>query len=637
MTIRTVETRQEELDAFHLEVFGASGPMTQAPSGELRGPGNELDDAEVLALARANPKFAKLHDTGDWGAFKQYPSRSEAAFYCLIVLAHYTAGDGDQMWSIFREGELWTETCEEKTLKYDIPKAIGRQWGKWYDGGGGLFEPLPRFTFAELAARIEKTDDALEIIGPIADDVAKSGLSWSEINLLHMQIKRKTKVTMASLRADAAKAVGAPALNHKAVAQELIDSFGAGNLLGCKYGTFAYENGLWRVLHPQALAGKTIEVTKSENVTNAVIESIAGLARKMVFRDGHEFDVNRDGINVANGTLYWNGRAWELQPHCREHFRTAQAPILYDPAATAPRFTRFLDEIFRDDADKTARVQLVLEAIGYSLTASCKYEKFILLTGQGQNGKSTLLNVLEALAGPAQVSAVQPKEFQSRFQLGYLHAKLINMVREMADGTPFPDNEIKTISSGELITAENKNQDPFSFRPVCTLWFSCNRMPSVKHFSTALFRRAIVIGFNRAFSDEEKDVNLIDKLRTELPGILNLSLSALGGVFQREAFTVPASCAAAREEWRFDCDTVAQFVKDRCELGPETWFTTSKTLFAAYRTWAEGVGIKDTLVQNALTKELCRLGAKQGTKAHGSVRGLKRIKLRGVAEGDAPD
>ena len=128
-------------------------------------------------------------------------------------------------------------------------------------------------------------------------------------------------------------------------------------------------------------------------------------------------------------------------------------------------------------------------------------------------------------------------------------------------------------------------------------------MPHSRDFSDALFRRAIVLTFNNRFSGERCDPQLIDKLRAELPGILNLALEAIGCVIQRGQLTDPESSLAAKKEWRLQCDQAAQFFEERLQLAPGDWMFSS-LLYSDYREWALAQGVSRHLSQRALLQRL---------------------------------
>jgi putative DNA primase/helicase len=235
-----------------------------------------------------------------------------------------------------------------------------------------------------------------------------------------------------------------------------------------------------------------------------------------------------------------------------------------------------------------------------------RHELFIMLIGPGANGKSVLLAVLEALLGSENVAGVQPANFDNRFQRAHLHQKLANIVTELKQGEVIADAELKAITSGEPATVEHKHKDPFVMRPFSTCWFGTNHMPHTRDFSEALFRRATILQFNRTFAKSEQDPQLKDKLKAELPGILNLSLNAYAHALV-QGFTEPGSSDSAKKEWRLEADQVALFVDEACHRDPEAR-ALSGDVFKAYTLWASDNGINKTMSQKGLRDRLTRLG-----------------------------
>lgn len=202
----------------------------------------------------------------------------------------------------------------------------------------------------------------------------------------------------------------------------------------------------------------------------------------------------------------------------------------------------------------------------------------------------------------------------------------MNMVTEIAEGHQIADARLKAIASGELTTAEHKHMRPFDFQPFATCWFGTNHMPHARDFSEAPFRRAIIIPFNRTFSEKEQDTRLKDKLKAEMPGILHLALAAIAGVFAWDKFTLTLSGEKAEREWRLNCDQVAQFVEHRCEFKPGEQVLSGE-IYTGYLWWADENGIWKTLNRNNFTKRMVRLGAVQA-RGTGGARYLAGIRLR---------
>ncbi|RZB38011.1 MAG: putative DNA primase/helicase [Desulfobacteraceae bacterium Eth-SRB2] len=489
-------------------------------------------------------------------------------------------------------------------------------------------------TREELTKRIEETDDIDRLLGPIARDVAQSGLPATYILILRKSLAKKAGVTVKALEQDAGerKHEGGSSdnskLDHLKITTQVINRYGIENII--YFGGLIYlwrKKGVWQKVDDQEVKKKIHKVIgDNENINQNVINSILSMLQTKAFLPNHRFDISTDTINCLNGELKWTKEeGWTLITHDRKHYRTSQIPVTYDPKAEAPRFGRFLSEIFIGDEDKILKAALVCEILGYTLLSTCLYEIFILLIGHGANGKSVLMRLVEALVGSENVCGVQPSQLDNKFQRAHLHGKLANVVTEINEVYKIADAQIKALSSGELTTAEYKNKDPFDFHPFATGWFGTNHMPHTQDFSEALFRRAIIIPFNRVFAEKEQDKHLIDKLKKELPGILNMALSGLEQVFLKGGFTRTVECEDAKKRWRLECDQAAQFAEDCCKFDPN-FYESSKNIYEKYQRWAEENGLKRKLNRNNLTARMCRLGAEQ-TRGTGGVRILSGVRL----------
>ncbi|MGP5563690.1 DNA primase family protein [Vreelandella alkaliphila] len=396
------------------------------------------------------------------------------------------------------------------------------------------------------------------------------------------------------------------------IAQGLTQEIGRENILANDAFVWAWRShGVWQIQEDRSVK-QWVQAHidgKVEKVRKSLVDSVTDLFKTEVYKPHHEFDVADDEcVNTKNGELVLADGHWHLQPHEREHYRTTQIPVEYDPAATAPRFEQFMREVFAGDEDAEDKTRALMEMVGYSLMAHCNHEKFIILVGTGANGKSVLLAVLEALMGSNNVAGVQPSQFDRSFQRAHLHGKLANIVTEIKQGEMIDDASLKGIVSGEPSTVEHKFKDPFMMRPFSTCWFGTNHMPHTRDFSDALFRRALVVEFNNKFKPEmgNCDPHLKKKLVAELPGILNLALDAYSQALIL-GFTVPVSAKEARERWRLEADQVAQFVESECER-TDTSRVPPQHIFNAYRGWAEENGIQKRLTQRSFLDRLVMLG-----------------------------
>lgn len=468
-----------------------------------------------------------------------------------------------------------------------------------------------------LAAFESAKDDADEVrrlsedmhLSPVLPNVDKRELVKVAAKLLdttYSALKRDLKLNEVD---------NEPRRDHLSFAREAVEGFGLGALIHARGQFWAWrDRGVWDAVEEQVIRKAAIQCLEGvETVTDATVRSVVSLMRDEAHGEGTQFDKPADRrINCANGTLVYEEGAWTLREHHRADYLTTMLPVAFDPDATCPRFERFLDEIFEGDEDAADKRQAVLEMAGYSLLQSCRYEKFAILVGSGSNGKSVLLEVLRNLVGDGQVSAVEPARMGDRFQRGHLRGKLVNLVPELPVGSMLADAAMKAFTSGDVVNGEFKGGQPFDYRPFATIWLGTNNMPHTRDLSDGMFRRALILKFNRQFREGEREIGLADKLLEELPGILAAACRALAGVFERGCITSPASSMEALKRWRMDSDQVANFVEDRCKVGVEFGPTPHATLFQAFREWAAAENISHTVTGKAFTQRLEGLGFTAG-------------------------
>jgi putative DNA primase/helicase len=482
---------------------------------------------------------------------------------------------------------------------------------------------------AEQIVDVEECDDRL--LRVVAPQVYQSSeITEVDRRKLLGTIAKLAGATYGALKADLGAYDEVKAdkdLRHLQAAREVVKAFGDENVITQSAFIWTWRRqGVWKRIDDREVKSKIHEIAGSNELTKGIADSVLDLFKTETFLPDHAFDQDTSAINLLNGELYWDGADWDLRAHNREHYRTTQLAVRYDPSAKAPRFQQFLSEIFDGDVDGTDKAKTILQMLGYSLLTTCRYERFIILVGSGANGKSVLLSVVTELLGRANVAAVQPCQFDNRFQRAHLFGKLANIVVEIAEGAEIADAALKSIVSGELTTAEHKHKPPFDFTPFATCWFGTNHMPHTRDFSDAMFRRAFVIPFNRKFEGESCDEHLKEKLVAERSGILNLALGGLAEVLT-QGFAEPESCIRAKHDWRLQCDQVARFVEDCCEARPGT-YTTSQVVFDRYRTWALAEGITRMLGKNAVSTRLRGLGFEPGHDPSRQSRVIWGIKLR---------
>jgi putative DNA primase/helicase len=259
----------------------------------------------------------------------------------------------------------------------------------------------------------------------------------------------------------------------------------------------------------------------------------------------------------------------------------------YVPDAKAPRWSRFLDEIFEGDEQV---INFIQRAVGYSLTSDISEQCLFLLVGGGANGKSVFLQTLRTMFGsygtvtPFTTFLRQTLGASSSNDIAGLSGKRFVIGSEANQSSTFDEGRIKSITGGEAISARFLHQEFFEFTPICKIWLGVNHLPNVRDDSDGFWRRVKQVTFPRQFTEEDRDPHLSEKLLEELPGILSWAVDG-AMMWLEDGLQTPSSVQRSVQQYRDRSDALAPWVKT-CSRGPE-YKMTIEDAFSLYKTWAE--------------------------------------------------
>jgi putative DNA primase/helicase len=323
--------------------------------------------------------------------------------------------------------------------------------------------------------------------------------------------------------------------------------------------------------------------------------------------DGTGWDADPWLLGVANGVV--DLRTGTLRAGRQSDRLTLHTPVAYDPAATCPRWERFLAEVFASDREVIGFVQ---RAVGYSATGDTREQVVFLLVGGGSNGKSVFLKTVSTVLGPfAHNTPFSTLELQARAaipsDLADLAGKRFVTASETNEATRLNESRIKALSGEDAITARQLYQRAFEYTPTAKLWLSANHRPRVADDSHGFWRRVRLLPFTQRFGGPDGlplDKTLSATLATEAPGILCWAVE--GALrWQREGLEPPATVLAATEDYRAESDVLGAFLADCCVV-LEHASVRAGDLYRTYREWAERQGYRerDMLSQTAFGRRL---------------------------------
>jgi len=301
------------------------------------------------------------------------------------------------------------------------------------------------------------------------------------------------------------------------------------------------------------------------------------------------------GLAFENGFVEIRGEGITLRPHDSHWRARAGYPFVYDPRAPTSKWYRFLFDIFRDDADAAEKVAFLLMFAGAALVGiATRYQRCAVLLGDGNNGKSTLIEILRAAMPPGTCCAIPPQDWKKDYRLAELAGQRFNAVSELPEADILESETVKAVITGDATTARRIYEKPFELRSIAGHLFAANALPGIADMTTGFWRRFVVLRFSRTFSHSETRPNIAQEIiATELPGIVASLLEAARFVLGSGGYVIPSSAGNEIAEWRVSADTVAIFVREETrEAKDEKKWSRAKSLYLSYRMWCEENGFR---------------------------------------------
>ena len=246
---------------------------------------------------------------------------------------------------------------------------------------------------------------------------------------------------------------------------------------------------------------------------------------------------------------------------------TNKIPWPYNPTAYNELLDHTLDKIACNRPEIRALLEEMIGSTFYRSNTVAGGRSFIL-TGEGANGKSTILVALKTLLGVQNIASLDLKELGDRFKTAELFGKLANIGDDIGSDYVANVATFRKLVTGERVSAERKGQDPFEFDSFAKLLFSANAIPRLGRSkeSFSIMRRLVIVPFDAKFTSDDPDFNpnirydLQDQ--TAMEYMIQLGLGGLKRVLKNKDFTKSKDVERTIEEYRIESNPLLSFLDE---------------------------------------------------------------------------
>jgi putative DNA primase/helicase len=324
----------------------------------------------------------------------------------------------------------------------------------------------------------------------------------------------------------------------------------------------------WELALNGGLDEKSVEfkINDFRKTANKDLTASLALAELDVNESHEELGTHTDILPVENGTLEL--KSGLLRQSMPGDLMLNAAPVKFDEQAQCPLWTAFLSAVLPD-----AEVREFFQTmIGYCLTGDVGAQKFFYLYGEGANGKSTAMDVIQSLLGRyytnGNPSLIVAGKDEHSTAMADLHGKRVAAFSEVAESAKLNEVSVKQLTGGETIKARRMREDFWEFSPTHKIIISGNHKLSVSGSDNAIWRRPVLIKFPVQIPESKRDPHLTEKLKAELPGVLNWALVGAQRYY-REGLKVPEVLQSETDKYREESDWCQAVIDDEFLVNDE--------------------------------------------------------------------
>lgn len=293
-----------------------------------------------------------------------------------------------------------------------------------------------------------------------------------------------------------------------------------------------------------------------------------------------KLDCNEDVLSVSNGIVdLKTGKLRERKP---EDMCTFKLDVDYKEDDMNYDFVKeFFMDLLSDDEEI---VNFVQSFLGYTITGHVSEQKFAILNGVGSNGKSVLMKTLHTIFGDYfkvlhKNVLMDDKAKNTQDQLVALKGSRIAICDESEANEKLYGSSVKNMTGGAPITCRAIYKNPITYQPTFQLMLLTNHLPKASSMDSALWRRLILIPFERQFLRESDpkynknnpnhklmDTKIFEKISENKHEFLKWFVDGSVKWYQNGLPALPKKIYNVTHQYRMENDRMYRFLKESCDV-----------------------------------------------------------------------
>ena len=298
----------------------------------------------------------------------------------------------------------------------------------------------------------------------------------------------------------------------------------------------------------------------------------------------HSIGLFRGALTQASSVL--NRRNWDMSPHLAVpcgwvNMKTGEVHSKGNPHLWATRKTAVAPdegspELFLKTLGECLPAEGMVDYMqrwfGYCLTTDMSAKKFHIWVGEGDNGKSVILDTIKKVMGDKYARSINKKAILVQRNpphdstIAVLKGARLGYCAEVEDGV-LDASRIKAITGGDALSANFMRGNPFDFQPQFKVILTSNKMPQIASVDYAFACRIHLVDWTVKFEGDEKNEGLADELESELGQIFSWMIEG-AMEYKRHGLNPPESVTAASDMYIRGEDTISQWYEECVEVEP---------------------------------------------------------------------